>query len=184
MAKTPQYSTTTGNMDPSGLTSGGRQPPGSYTDDNSGEANKGLVSQASEAMMNTAEQQKAAGAAFVSGMAGAVRRAAGEFDGQLPQAASYIRYAADQLDTVSDSFRRRDIGQLVSDVQSMARRQPALFLGATFLAGFAAVRFLKSSSENSRQGYSRMDEDEMRNSRYGRPDASSVSGRSNSHYPM
>ena len=61
----------------------------------------------------------------------------------LPQAAQYIRLAADQIGTVSDAFRRRDLNQLVADVQGFARRQPTAFLGAAFLAGFAAVRFLE-----------------------------------------
>jgi hypothetical protein len=107
---------------------------------------KGLASQAGEKLLSSVEEQKAAGADFVSGVAGAVRRAANEFDKDVPQAAQYIRLAADQIGTVSDAFRRRDLNQLVTDVQGFARRQPTAFLGATVLAGFAAVRFLKTST--------------------------------------
>jgi hypothetical protein len=106
--------------------------------------------------MDTAEQQKTAGANFVGDIAGAVRRAAGEFEGQVPQAAEYIRYAADQMDTMSDAVRRRDVGQIVSELQSFARQQPTAFLGATFLAGFAAVRFLKSSSSTAARSHAAM----------------------------
>jgi hypothetical protein len=109
------------------------------------ESAKDLASQASDKLMNTMEQQKAAGADFVSGMAGAMRRAANEF-GDVPQAAQYIRFAADRIDNVSDAFKRRDLNQLVSDVQDFARRQPTAFLGAAVLAGFAVIRFLKSST--------------------------------------
>ena len=107
---------------------------------------KGLASQAGEKLLSSVEEQKAAGADFVSGVAGAVRRAANEFDKDVPQAAQYIRLAADQIGTVSDAFRRRDLNQLVADVQGFARRQPTAFLGAAVLAGFAAVRFLKTST--------------------------------------
>ena len=107
---------------------------------------KGLASQAGEKLLSSVEEQKAAGADFVSGVAGAVRRAANEFDKDVPQAAQYIRLAADQISTVSDAFRRRDLNQLVADVQGFARRQPTAFLGAAVLAGFAAVRFLKTST--------------------------------------
>jgi hypothetical protein len=107
---------------------------------------KGLASQAGEKLLSSVEEQKAAGADFVSGVAGAVRRAANEFDKDVPQAAEYIRLAADQIGTVSDAFRRRDLNQLVADVQGFARRQPTAFLGAAVLAGFAAVRFLKTST--------------------------------------
>jgi hypothetical protein len=109
---------------------------------------KDLASKASETLLNSVEEQKAAGADFVSGMAGALRRAANEF-GEVPQAAQYIRLAANQIDTVSDAFRKRDLNQLVSDVQGFARRQPTAFLGIAVLAGFAAVRFLKTSTGTS-----------------------------------
>jgi hypothetical protein len=113
---------------------------------NVAESAKGLASQAGEKLLSSVEEQKAAGADFVSGVAGAVRRAATEFDKDVPQAAQYIRLAADQISTVSDAFRRRDLNQLVADIQGFARRQPTAFLGAAVLAGFAAVRFLKTST--------------------------------------
>lgn len=109
---------------------------------------KDLASRASEKLLDSVEDQKAAGADFVSGMAGALRRAANEF-GELPQAAQYIRLAANQVDSVSDAFRKRDLRQLVSDVQGFARRQPTAFLGIAVIAGFAAVRFLKTSTTTS-----------------------------------
>jgi len=109
------------------------------------EGAKDLATQAGETLLHSAEEQKAAGADFIAGMVGAVRRAANEFQ-DVPQAAHYIRQAAEQMESVSDAFRRRDVGQLISDVQSFARRQPTAFLGVTVLAGFAAVRFLKSST--------------------------------------
>jgi len=108
------------------------------------ETAKDLASQASDKVVSAVEEQKAAGADFVSGVAGSIRRAAHEFD-QVPQAAQYMRLAADQIDNVSGAFRRRDLNQLVSDVQGFARQQPTAFFGAAVLAGFAVVRFLKTS---------------------------------------
>jgi len=115
------------------------------------ESAKDLASQAGEKLLDSVEQQKAASADFVSGMAGAIRRAANEF-GEVPHAAQYIRLAADQIDTVSDAFRRRDVNQLVADVQGFARRQPTAFLGAAVVAGFAIVRFLKTSTAGASAG--------------------------------
>ena len=109
------------------------------------ESAKDLASKASEKVASAVEEQKAAGADFVSDMAGSIRRAATEF-GQVPQAAQYMRLAAEQIDSVSDAFRRRDLSQLVSDVQGFARRQPTAFFGAAVVAGFAVVRFLKNST--------------------------------------
>jgi len=107
---------------------------------------KDLASKAGEKLLSSVEGQKAAGADFVSGMAGSIRRAAREFDHELPQAGHYIRLAADQIENVSDAVRKRDLNQVVSDVQAFARRQPTAFLGAAALAGFALVRFLKTST--------------------------------------
>jgi hypothetical protein len=112
------------------------------------DSTKDLASKASEKLLNSVEEQKAAGADFVSGMAGALRRAAHEF-GDVPQAEQYIRLAANQIDSVSEAFRKRDLTQVISDVQGFARRQPTAFLGMAVLAGFAAVRFLKTSTRTS-----------------------------------
>ena len=112
------------------------------------ESAKNMASQAGDKLLSTMEQQKTAGADFVSGMAGAMRRAANEF-GDVPQAAQYIHLAADQIDSVSDAFRRRDLNQLVAEVQDFARRQPTAFMGAAVLAGFAVMRFLKTSTAGS-----------------------------------
>jgi hypothetical protein len=119
---------------------------------NVAESAKGLASQAGDKLLSSVEEQKAAGASFISGVAGAIRRAANEFDADVPQAAEYIRVAADQIDTASDAFRRRDLNQLVSDVQGFARRQPTAFLGAAVIAGFAVVRFLKTSTAGAAAG--------------------------------
>jgi hypothetical protein len=107
---------------------------------------KGLASDTSEKLRSAVESQKTAGADYISGLAGAVRRAAGEFDQEIPQAADYIRGAAGAIDDFSDALRRRDLSQLVREVQGFARSQPTAFLGATLVAGFAVVRFLKSST--------------------------------------
>jgi gas vesicle protein len=93
----------------------------------------------------TLNEQKGAGADYVKNVAGAVRRAAEGFEKDIPQAAQYIRMAAEQIDGVSSALRNQNFGQLVGGVQDFARRQPTAFLGAAVVAGFALVRFLKSS---------------------------------------
>jgi hypothetical protein len=146
----------------------GYQPASNMGGSGSAGGISGMASKAGDKLMDAAEQQKSVGADFVSGMADAVRNAAGSFDNQLPQAGEYIRYAADHMADMSDALRRRDIRQLVSGVESFARRQPTAFLGATFLAGFAAVRFLRSSSDRSGMGRSGMGPSDMDRSGMGR----------------
>jgi len=94
------------------------------------------------------ETQKDAGARYVVGIAEAMRRAAREFDTDLPVAGTYLRKAASQVDAVSNTVRNGDFNDLLKEAQDFARRQPTAFLGMTVLAGFGLVRLLKSSNQS------------------------------------
>ena len=58
--------------------------------------------------------------------------------------AQYVTQAADQIDRFSGYLQNHEPRQLVSDAESWARRNPALFLGGAFALGLLASRFLKS----------------------------------------
>jgi len=92
-----------------------------------------------------AEQQKAAGAETIGGLAGAVHGAARELESQIPQAASYVHDAAARLEDAALQLRQRSLDELASSLGKFARTQPAAFFGGAVLAGFAISRFLKSS---------------------------------------
>lgn len=81
-----------------------------------------------------------------------MRRAASEFDGDLPIAGTYIRKAASHVEGVADTIKTGNFSDLVRGAQSFARRQPTAFLGIAVLAGFGVVRFLKSSANDSGSG--------------------------------
>ena len=124
---------------------------------------KGMASDAGDKVSDALDDQKAAGTERVKGISSAIRRAADELEHEIPPAATYIRRAADEIDALADAVQRRDVRQLLGDVQSLARRQPAAFLGATVLGGFAIMRILKaptaqgsndSSSPSSAKGAS------------------------------
>ena len=110
------------------------------------DAAKDVASQATDKLKQTVDSQKSAGADYVGSLAGTIRRAAKEFDGDLPIAGSYIRKAASQVEGVADTIRTGNFKDLVRGAQSFARRQPTAFLGMAVLAGFGVVRFLKSSA--------------------------------------
>jgi hypothetical protein len=109
---------------------------------------KEVASDAGEKLRATVMEQKAAGADYVGNVANIIRRTAYEFDNDIPQAGHYIRKAAAQLENVSDAMRNRDMSEIVGNVQDFARKQPTAFFSAAVLLGFAAVRFLKSGSNN------------------------------------
>jgi hypothetical protein len=111
-----------------------------------GTAAKNMAADATGKVKSSMNEQKAAGADYLGTIAQAVHRAAGEFERDVPQAAQYIRQAAGQIETVANAVRERDMRDLVSEVQQLARRQPTLFFGGAVILGFAALRFFRSSS--------------------------------------
>jgi hypothetical protein len=117
------------------------------------DAARDAASQAADRIKDTVSEQKGAGAAYVGNLAEVMRRASREFDDELPIAGKYIRKAASQVENVADSIRTGDFNDLLSSAKSFARRQPAAFLGLATLAGFAAVRFLKSSRDDSQTSH-------------------------------
>ncbi|MNC94681.1 hypothetical protein D3C83_115930 [compost metagenome] len=58
--------------------------------------------------------------------------------------------AAESLEQISGALQRRDLDGLVREAESYARRQPIVFFGAAVLAGFCAMRFVKSTSQSHR----------------------------------
>jgi hypothetical protein len=107
-----------------------------------------VASQATDKLKDAVNDRKSSGAEYVGTLADTMRRAAREFDTDLPIAGTYIRKAAEQVDGVSEGIRNGNLNDLVRSAQTFARRQPTAFLGIAVLAGFGVVRFLKSSAEN------------------------------------
>ena len=54
---------------------------------------------------------------------------------------------AEQVDQVANYVRDADLQRLARDVETLARRQPALVFGAAFAIGLLGARFLKSSEQ-------------------------------------
>ena len=66
-------------------------------------------------------------------------------DGSNPLAGP-AEQASRQLLRASDYLRNNDPDRFLEDLGGFARRKPEVFYGAMFIAGLAAVRFLKASS--------------------------------------
>jgi hypothetical protein len=92
-------------------------------------------------------QQKTRATDGLTGLSDTIRQSTQTFrDNNQDTVARYVEMAADRIDQVARHLRDRDIGDLARDVEQFARRQPAAFIGATFMAGMLAARFLKSSA--------------------------------------
>lgn len=113
------------------------------------DAAKDIASQAGEKVQQAVKDQRGAGAEYVGNLANTLRRAAREFEPDIPIAATYIRKAASQVELVSETVRAGNFNEIVRNAQSFARRQPTAFLGLSVLAGFGVIRFLKSSADQN-----------------------------------
>ncbi|BDA85201.1 hypothetical protein Sa4125_27430 [Aureimonas sp. SA4125] len=113
-------------------------------------AKQGVVD-AADRIRGLAEEQKSAGADRFKGYAGSINRAADSLDDEMPMVANLARRAAGEIEHLADSVKDRELADLVGVVHDYARRQPAIFLGATAFAGFLAVRFLSASAEKRTQ---------------------------------
>jgi hypothetical protein len=113
------------------------------------EVAKDLASTAQDRLQDKVAEQKGIGADYVNNFAGAMRQAANHFDSDVPIAGTYMRKAADQIETAADALREGNFSDLVQGAQRFARSQPTAFFGLALLAGFGAIRFLKSASSES-----------------------------------
>jgi hypothetical protein len=95
---------------------------------------------------DVAEQQKAAGADQIGGVAHAMESAADELQDKMPWAAEYIDDVAGRLSGLASELRERSADEMLSNATDFARRQPAIFFAGAIAAGFALSRFAKSSA--------------------------------------
>jgi hypothetical protein len=129
----------------SGVTDAARKAAGSTIKAVAAQASQ-LASNITEEMSSTADEQKARGAEAIKGIAGALGKAASEFDAPAPMVADYMKTAAGQIEDLSARLKDKSIPELLTSAQNMARNQPALFFAGAVAAGFAVSRLLKSSA--------------------------------------
>lgn len=99
-----------------------------------------------------AEKGKSEGADRLSDVAHIVDRVADDVADQSPQMADWIRSAAREVDGVSRNLKDKSVGDLLAMGRDFARREPAAFVAASAIAGFALSRLLKSSAASASVG--------------------------------
>jgi hypothetical protein len=105
------------------------------------------VDAASGKVKSMAADQKDLLAAQVGGVADAMDRAASELETNNGASAQYARMIADNAEKLSSTIRENNVDQLLGMAQDFGRKQPALFVGAAALLGFAASRFVLASAK-------------------------------------
>ena len=118
-----------------------------------GTTGRGVVDYIRDTATSQLSTQKERATDGLGSLARAVRQSTQTLrDNRQDTAAQYIERAADRLEQFSDGLRNRDLGDLMRETERFARRQPAVFIGAAFMAGMLAARFLKSSSAEDDYG--------------------------------
>lgn len=84
----------------------------------------------------------------------ALRRAAADVDQDNTLVGTGLRRVAEMIDQTSGRLGSGDLNQIVDGLNSFARRQPALFIGASLALGFVIARLGKTALESvgERQG--------------------------------
>ena len=108
----------------------------------------GIVDRVKETATARLTTQKDLGTDALGHVAEAVRSGTQRLrDEEHDTIANYVDTAADQIERWASQLREKDVNELIADVQRLARRRPAMFIGSAFAFGLVAARFLKSSNQ-------------------------------------
>jgi hypothetical protein len=111
----------------------------------------GILSVVKDRANEQLSNQKGRATEGLDAIANAVRKTTeGLREDQHDTLAHYVDRAATQLEQWATTIRDKDLDELLTETKRMARRQPALFIGGSFVAGLLLARFLKSSGDDSR----------------------------------
>jgi hypothetical protein len=104
------------------------------------------------------EEQKATVAGGLTSVAESVRSMSSNLN-QSPEqnpladyTAQYADTAAQKIEQIARYFEQTDVKGMARDLESFARRNPAVVLGGAFAIGMLAARFMKSSPRHLQSG--------------------------------
>jgi predicted hydrocarbon binding protein len=110
---------------------------------------KAEIGKAAEKAKGMASEQKEFVSQQIESVAEAVNKVASELETNNAATATYARTLADTVNSFSETLKNKDVGELFAMVEDFGRKQPMVFMGAAALMGFAASRFVMSSSKRS-----------------------------------
>ena len=92
------------------------------------------------------DTQLGSGADIIGQLGSSAKRAAEDLAQNAPQLAGLVRGVADRIEGYADDLRDQTVDDVLRSASNFTRRQPALVFGLAALAGFFALRTLKSSA--------------------------------------
>jgi hypothetical protein len=122
---------------------GAAPPPPTEGTDPTSPTSPGLTAQIKDKAATAMAGQKDDLADRIDELAQTVHNSGDQFAGKQDWVAGAIERGATELGSLANSLRQNDLSSLLTQVNSLARKQPALFVGASLIAGFAVARFGK-----------------------------------------
>ena len=127
-----------------------------------------LMERAGETARSRVDDGKQQAARELSSVAQALRNCGSDLEhDRTALLAPYINRAAEQVDRFSHYIDTHTPQDIAHNVESFARRNPAVFLGSCFALGMVAARFLKASRPElpAPYGYQESAREELRRAR-------------------
>jgi ElaB/YqjD/DUF883 family membrane-anchored ribosome-binding protein len=115
-----------------------------------------LREQGSARLRDQFEQRSSQAGSQVRSLAEALRRSGNDLSNEgNSNAAQLTGQAADRIERLGNYLEQKRGDELMRDIETFARRRPWLLAGLGMLAGVAAARFMKASSEQRYGDYRR-----------------------------
>ena len=115
-----------------------------------------LREQGSARLRDQLDQRSTQAGSQVRSLAKALRRSGNELGNEGNSSASQLTTrAADRIERVGSYLEQRSGDELMRDIETVARRRPWMLAGIGMVAGVAAARFTKASSEQRYGEYRR-----------------------------
>lgn len=136
--------------------------------------------------MSKLQDGKSRVAGQVGTMAHAFRSAGDELRSEdQARLAEFTDSAAERIERMARYIEDRSVGELLDDVEQVARKAPSLFLGGAFALGLLGARFLKTSERRRMQAHDGFGGDSYSTGSRTLPPAGETSGSSygNSYAP-
>lgn len=108
---------------------------------------RSVVDQTREAANRKLDEGKHRVCDTMNSSASTLRRAADDVTQDNRWLGAALRKSAEGLESAARSIEGADLGSVVGDLNNFARRQPAVFLGASLALGFLLARLGKTAIE-------------------------------------
>jgi hypothetical protein len=113
------------------------------------DAASNVMDASKDAAQRAAEKGADQARSSIDAVASSLHRVAADVEGENAWVGSALHKSAQSLEKAAQSLAGGDLNRALESVNGFARRQPAIFLGASVALGFALARVGKTAIENA-----------------------------------